>query len=103
MKAGRAKIGIYQKMRIKNLSGVSEVRLKKIDSFTLETSKNYIIRNILRNGRLRVKKNSFIVDILLKNLLFLFAFRRSYQIYFQSETNFWNYFHCSDSLVVWLD
>ena len=55
MKAGKAKIGIYQEMRIKNLSGVSEVRLKKIDSFTLETSKNHLIRNFLRNGRLRVK------------------------------------------------
>ena len=29
MKAERAKIGIFQKMRIKNLRGVSEVRLKK--------------------------------------------------------------------------
>ena len=31
--------------------------LKKIDSFTLETSKNHLIRNFLRNGRLRVKAN----------------------------------------------
>ena len=29
MKAGKAKIGIFQKMRIKNLRGASEVRLKK--------------------------------------------------------------------------
>ena len=29
MKAGRAKIGIFQKMTIKNLWGVSEVRFKK--------------------------------------------------------------------------
>ena len=29
MKAGIAKIDIFQKMRIKNLRGVSEVRLKK--------------------------------------------------------------------------
>ena len=36
MKAGRAKIGIFQKMRIKNLRGVREVR------------------NFLRNGRVRV-------------------------------------------------
>ena len=43
-------------MRIKNLMGVSEVRLKKkLDSFTLEMSKNHLIRNFLRNGRLRVK------------------------------------------------
>ena len=54
MKSGRAQIGIFQKMRIKNLMGVSEVRFKKLDSFTLETSKNYLIRNFLRNGRLRV-------------------------------------------------
>ena len=41
-------------MRIKNQRGVSEVRLKKIDSFTLEMSKYHLIRNFLRNGRLRV-------------------------------------------------
>ena len=29
--------------------------LKKLGSFTLETSKNHLIRNFLRNGRLRVK------------------------------------------------
>ena len=29
MKSGRAKIGILQKLRIKNLRGVSEVRFKK--------------------------------------------------------------------------
>ena len=28
---------------------------KKLDSFTLETLKNHLIRNFLRNGRLRVK------------------------------------------------
>ena len=55
MKSGRAKIGIFQKMRIKNLMWASEVRLKKLDSFTLETSKNHLIRNFLRSGRLRVK------------------------------------------------
>ena len=42
-------------MRIKNLSGVSEVRFKKLDYFTLETWKNHLIRNFLRNGRVRVK------------------------------------------------
>ena len=43
-------------MRIKNLRGVSEVPFKKqLDSFTLKTSKNHLIRNFLRNGRLRVK------------------------------------------------
>ena len=55
MKSGRALIGIFQKIRIKKLRGVSEVRLKKLDSFTLKTSKNQLIRNFLRNGRLRVK------------------------------------------------
>ena len=56
MKAGGASIGILQKLRIKNLRGVSEVRLKKkLVSFTLETSKNHLIRKFLRNGRLRVK------------------------------------------------
>ena len=28
--------------------------LKKLESFTLETSKNHLIRNFLRNGRVRV-------------------------------------------------
>ena len=55
MKSGRAQIGIFQKMRIKNLRGVSEVRFKKLDFFTLETSKNHLIHNFLRNGRLRVR------------------------------------------------
>ena len=38
-------------MRVKNLRS----DLKKLDSFTLETLKNHLIRNFLRNGRLRVK------------------------------------------------
>ena len=42
-------------MRIKNLRRVSEVRFKKLDTFTLETSKNHLIRNFLRNGRVRIK------------------------------------------------
>ena len=29
--------------------------LKRLDSFTLETSKNHLIRNFLRNGRVWVK------------------------------------------------
>ena len=37
--------------------GVSEVRFKKLDSFILEMSKNHLIRNFLRNGRVRVKYN----------------------------------------------
>ena len=31
--------------------------LKKLDFFSSETSKNHLIRNILRNGRVRVKIN----------------------------------------------
>ena len=34
---------------------LSEVQFKKLDSFTSETSKNHLIRNFLRNERLRVK------------------------------------------------
>ena len=49
MKAGKAQIGILHKMRIKKLD------LKKLDSFTLETPKNHLIRNFLRNERVRVE------------------------------------------------
>ena len=38
-------------MHINKVSKVSEARLKKLDSFTFETSKNHFIRNFLRNGR----------------------------------------------------
>ena len=47
---------------------VSEVGFeKKLDSFTLETSKNHLIRNFLRNWRLRVnsRKNCEITCFLL--------------------------------------
>ena len=74
MKAGRALIGIFQKMCIENLNeGVSEVRFKKkLDSFTLETSKNQLIRNFLRYGRVRVKIMKILQFVLfLKNGLFL--------------------------------
>ena len=56
MKAGRTLIGIFQKMRIKNLRGEGGQwgPIKKLDSFTLETSKNHLIPNFLRNGRVRV-------------------------------------------------
>ena len=57
MKAEMAWIVIFQNMRIKiEGEGVSEVRFKKIDSFTFDTSKNHLIRNFLRNGRVRVKR-----------------------------------------------
>ena len=62
-KFGRAKIGIFQKMSIKNLKSAS----KKIDSFTLETSKNNLICKFLRNEPLRAKKCYF-NDFLCKSL-----------------------------------
>ena len=34
--------------------GLVRFSLKKLDSFTLETSKNHLIRNFLRNGRVMV-------------------------------------------------
>ena len=43
MIAGRASIGIFEKLRIKNLRGGGS-DLKKHDSFTLETSRNHLIR-----------------------------------------------------------
>ena len=54
MKA-RSAIGIFQKMRIKNLREEVRSDLKKLDLFTLETSKNHLVRNFLRNERVRVK------------------------------------------------
>ena len=42
-------------MRLKNLRGSVRSDLKKLDSFTLETSKNQLIRSFLRNGHLKVK------------------------------------------------
>ena len=39
--------------------------LKKLDFFTLETSKNHLIRNFLRNGRVRVK------ILCVKNIIYL--------------------------------
>ena len=51
-------------MRIKNLMGGQwGPILKKLDSFTLEMSKNHLIRNFLRNGRLRVKINDLTLKI----------------------------------------
>ena len=41
---------------------------KKLDFFTLETSKTHLIRNFLRNGRLRVK----LFHLHLKLILLLF-------------------------------
>ena len=67
MKAGRAEIGIFEKMRIKNLREVSEVQFKKLDSFTLETSKNHLIRKFLRNGRVRFKWNYLYAQLWISN------------------------------------
>ena len=67
-------------MRIKNLIGVSEVRLKKLDSITLEMSKNHLIRTFLRNGHLRVNIiydyffRILVCDDLTKKLSKLFIF-----------------------------
>ena len=55
MKAGRVSMGIFQKMRVKNPRGSVKSNLKKLVSFILETSKNHLIPNYLRNGRVRVK------------------------------------------------
>ena len=54
MKSERAQIVIFQKMRIKNLRGSVRSDLTKLDSFTLKTSKNHVIRNFLRHGRVKV-------------------------------------------------
>ena len=43
MKAGRASIAMFQKLRIKNLRGVSEVRFKKGRSEFLPNLLNIII------------------------------------------------------------
>ena len=64
MKAGTSSLEglrlVFSKEAQKNLMGASEsggqwVRFKKKrDSFTFETLKNHLIRNFLRNGRVRV-------------------------------------------------
>ena len=55
MKPGKAWTSIIQSMRIKKWV-VGDVRFKKkLDSSTLETSKNHLIRIFLRYGRVRVK------------------------------------------------
>ena len=54
----RASIGIFQKMRIKNLRGSVRFDLKKLDRFTLDTSKKHLISNFLRNGCVRVNANN---------------------------------------------
>ena len=50
MKAVRAKIGIFQKMHIKNLRRSVRSDLKKLDSFTSETSEKQLIRNFGATG-----------------------------------------------------
>ena len=56
MKAGRAQIGIFQKMRIENLCGSVTSDLKKTRLLHLGNVKNHLIRNFLRNGRVRVNR-----------------------------------------------
>ena len=34
---------------------------QKLDSFTLEPSKNHLIRNFLRDGRVRVKSRNLVI------------------------------------------
>ena len=55
----KAKICIFQKMPIKNLrKGQWGPIFKKLESFTLKTSKNQLIRNFLRNGLVKIKTYS---------------------------------------------
>ena len=46
---------VFSKRCASKIWGVSEVRFKKLDFFTLKTLKNDLIRNFLRNGSVRVK------------------------------------------------
>ena len=71
-------------MRIKNLRGRGQLGpiKKKLDSFTLETLKNHLIRNFLRNGRLRVEKQFSIQKT--RTILFFFVFL-SYMKMFTAE------------------
>ena len=55
MKSGRALIGIFQKMRVKNLRGVSEVRLKKSTPSPWKRRKTTSSAIFLRYGRLKLK------------------------------------------------
>ena len=51
-------------MRVKNLRGGQwGPILKKLDSFTLETSKNHLNHNFLHKGRLRVKPSIFLQSV----------------------------------------
>ena len=42
--------------------------LKKVDSFTLETSKNHLIHSFLRNGRLRVNVTASLIFTIFSHL-----------------------------------
>ena len=57
----RAKIGIFEKKRVKNLRGGGSVRfdLKKTRLFRLVNVEKPLIRNLLSNGRLRVWLQQF--------------------------------------------
>ena len=54
---------VFSKNADRKSEGVSEVRFyKKLDSFTLETSENHLIRNFLRNERMRVNYDILLFD-----------------------------------------
>ena len=61
-----ASIGIFQKMRIKNLMGVSEVRSKKTRLLHLGNVEKAPHAHFLRNGRVRVKLmfSNFFFDLI---------------------------------------
>ena len=81
-------MGILKKIHIKNLRGEGSMRSdlkKKLDSFTLETSKNHLIRNFLSNGHLRVK----IIKILYSNLVSKFCiFKEFHNLFLTLDDRF---------------
>ena len=78
-------------MRIKNLMGSVRSGLGKLDSFTLERSKNHLIRTFLRNGRLRVNFIKFVYFYyrkpILNTLLPIAIFAPTEKIPLQTDDN----------------
>ena len=64
---------------MKSEGGSVRSDFKKLDSFTLETLKNHLIRNFLRNGRLKVKENLFLI---LRGKIHIFRNKFSFYISF---------------------
>ena len=62
MKPSDSKYDLDIKSAPQKSDGGMSVRsdLKKLDSFTFESSKNNLIRGFLRNGRLRVKASQIL-------------------------------------------